>query len=69
MLPFGKGTTLNLYSHVFQEAKARNCDAITNALSFAHPTEKPGEGETSEPKSDDEEELDELAMNSQIFGQ
>ena len=63
------GTTLNLYSHVFQEAKARNCDAITNALSFAHPTEKPGEGETSEPESDDEEELDELAMNSQIFGQ
>lgn len=35
------GTTLNLYSHMFQEAKARNCDAISNALKFAHqqPTE------------------------------
>ena len=34
-------TTLNLYSHMFQEAKARNCDAISNALKFAHqqPTE------------------------------
>ena len=29
------GTTLNLYSHMFQEARARNCDAITNALNFA----------------------------------
>ena len=28
------GTTLNLYSHMFQEARTRNCDAITNALSF-----------------------------------
>lgn len=35
------GTTLNLYSHMFQEAKARNCDAISNALKFVHqqPTE------------------------------
>jgi site-specific recombinase XerD len=30
------GTTLNLYSHMFQEAKARNCDAISNALSFTN---------------------------------
>ena len=30
------GTTLNLYSHMFQEARARNCEAITNALKFAH---------------------------------
>ena len=28
------GTTLNLYSHMFQEARARNCDAITRALNF-----------------------------------
>lgn len=28
------GTTLNLYSHMFQEAKARNCDAISTALNF-----------------------------------
>ena len=28
------GTTLTLYSHMFQEARARNCDAITNALDF-----------------------------------
>ena len=32
--------TLNLYSHMFQKARARNCDAITNALKFTHkPTE------------------------------
>ena len=29
------GTTLNLYSHMFNEARAKNCDAITNALNFA----------------------------------
>lgn len=29
------GTTLNLYSHMFNEARAKNCEAITNALSFA----------------------------------
>lgn len=28
------GTTSNIYCHMFQEAKARNCDAITKALSF-----------------------------------
>jgi integrase len=28
------GTTLNLYSHMFQEAKARNCEAISAALDF-----------------------------------
>lgn len=26
------GTTLNLYSHMFQEARIRNCDAITEML-------------------------------------
>lgn len=30
------GTTSNIYCHMFQEAKARNCDAITNALSFGN---------------------------------
>ena len=27
---------MNLYSHMFQEARARNCDAISNALSFTN---------------------------------
>ena len=44
------GTTLNLYSHMFQEAKARNCDAISNALSFTNDIgteeESPAEDET-----------------------
>ena len=35
------GTTLNMYSHMFQEAKARSCDAISNALNFSTPPEKP----------------------------
>ena len=39
------GTTLNLYSHMFQEAKARNCDAITAALSFGKKDEKTDESE------------------------
>ena len=34
------GTTLNLYSHMFQEAKARNCDAITRALDFGDSDDK-----------------------------
>lgn len=34
------GTTLNLYSHMFQEARARNCDAITNALNFSKNDDK-----------------------------
>ena len=34
------GTTLNLYSHMFQEARARNCDAITNALDFSKKDDK-----------------------------
>ena len=28
------GTTLNLYSHMFQKARIRNCDAITETLNF-----------------------------------
>ena len=35
------GTTLNMYSHMFQEAKARSCDAISNALNFSAPPKKP----------------------------
>ncbi|EGC02508.1 tyrosine-type recombinase/integrase, partial [Ruminococcus albus] len=34
------GTILNLYSHIFQEARARNCDAITNALDFSKNDDK-----------------------------
>ena len=33
------GTTSNIYCHMFQEAKARNCEAITNALSFGNKKE------------------------------
>ena len=28
-------TTLNIYSHMFQEAKAKTCDAVANALDFS----------------------------------
>ena len=35
-------TTLNMYSHMFQEARARNCEAISTALEFTRkPREKP----------------------------
>ncbi|PWJ14645.1 Phage integrase family protein [Ruminococcus flavefaciens] len=43
------GTTLNLYSHMFQEARARNCEAITNALRFTN------EASTEENKSTEAE--------------
>jgi len=43
------GTTLNLYSHMFQEARARNCEAITNALRFTN------EAATEENKSTEAE--------------
>lgn len=49
------GTTLNLYSHMFQEAKARNCDAISNALSFTNEAnteeEKPAKDSYEDRKS------------------
>ena len=47
------GTTLNLYSHMFQEAKARNCDAITAALSFGKKDTEDGNanGETEKKAS------------------
>ena len=55
------GTTLNLYSHMFQEAKARNCDAISNALSF---TNEIGAEEESPAEDDTEAEAEqqELAL-------
>lgn len=35
-------TTLNMYSHMFQEARARNCEAISTALEFTRkPREQP----------------------------
>ena len=35
-------TTLNMYSHMFQEARARNCEAISTALEFTRkPKEQP----------------------------
>ncbi len=51
------GTTLNLYSHMFQEARVRNCDAITNALSFNKTVETEEKEET-----DEEAEEPELSM-------
>lgn len=58
------GTTLNLYSHMFQEAKARNCEAISNALKFAH---KPTECVKIDVqnRNDDEQEEEKLG---QTFG-
>jgi len=54
------GTTLNLYSHMFQEAKARNCNAITAALDFSKKEESPPE----EPEMDDEDSEDETFNQS-----
>lgn len=53
------GTTLNLYSHMFQEAKARNCDAISNALSF---TNDIGTEEESPAKDDTETETEQQVL-------
>lgn len=64
------GTTLNLYSHMFQEAKARNCDAISNALSFTNGVnteeEKPAE-DSNEDISENEDEQEEEQLG-QVFG-
>lgn len=64
------GTTLNLYSHMFQEAKARNCDAISNALSFTNEVnteeEKPAE-DSNEDISENEDEQEEEQLG-QVFG-
>lgn len=64
------GTTLNLYSHMFQEAKARNCDAISNALSFTNETnteeEKPAKDSYEDIYvNEDEQEEEQLG---QVFG-
>ncbi|MFQ9124614.1 MAG: tyrosine recombinase XerC [Ruminococcus bicirculans (ex Wegman et al. 2014)] len=64
------GTTLNLYSHMFQEAKARNCDAISNALSFTNEAnteeEKPAKDSYEDIYvNEDEQEEEQLG---QVFG-
>ena len=64
------GTTLNLYSHMFQEAKARNCDAISNALSFTNEAnteeEKPAKDSYEDIYvNEDEPEEEQLG---QVFG-
>lgn len=64
------GTTLNLYSHMFQEAKARNCDAISNALSFTNEVnteeEKPAKDSYEDIYvNEDEQEEEQLG---QVFG-
>lgn len=63
------GTTLNLYSHMFQEAKARNCDAISNALSFTNEAnteeEKPAK-DSYEDISENEDEQEEEQLG-QVF--
>ena len=63
-------TTLNLYSHMFQEAKARNCDAISNALSFTNEAnteeEKPAKDSYEDIYvNEDEQEEEQLG---QVFG-
>ena len=50
------GTTLNLYSHMFQEARTRNCDAITNALSFNN---EPTGGSQDSAESEEAVDIDE----------
>ena len=64
------GTTLNLYSHMFQEAKARNCDAISNALSFTNEAnteeEKPAKDSYEDIYvNEDEQEEEQLG---EVFG-
>ena len=54
------GTTLNLYSHMFQEAKARNCDAISNALSFTNDIGT--EASADKEETEDETEQQTLAL-------
>ena len=52
------GTTLNLYSHMFQEARTRNCDAITNALSFNNEPIEESQGSAESEESVDIDEAD-----------
>ena len=60
------GTTLNLYSHMFQEAKARNCDAISNALNFTNEIKSEEENPTEDSIDDTDE--DENEQYGQVFG-
>lgn len=64
------GTTLNLYSHMFQEAKARNCDAISNALSFTNEAnteeEKPAKDSYEDIYVNEDEQEEEQLV--QVFG-
>lgn len=64
------GTTLNLYSHMFQEAKARNCDAISNALSFTNEAnteeEKPAKDSYEDIYVNEDEQEEE--QFGQVFG-
>lgn len=57
------GTTLNLYSHMFQEARARNCEAITKALSFTNEvsTEEKS-SDVTESSNEDEVEQEEESI-------
>ena len=70
MCPFGTLTTLNLYSHMFQEAKARNCDAISNALSFTNEVKVEEENPTEDSTEDTDEDEDEQEEEQlgQVFG-
>lgn len=59
------GTTLNLYSHMFQEARARNCEAITKALSFTNEVsteEKSSDVTESSNENEDEQEEESLGL-------
>ncbi|MBR4628289.1 MAG: site-specific integrase [Ruminococcus sp.] len=61
------GTTLNLYSHMFQEARARNCDAITNALRFTNEAATGGTNSTEaeatcSDENEDEQEEESLGL-------
>ena len=64
------GTTLNLYSHMFQEVKARNCDAISNALSFTNEAnteeEKPAKDSYEDIYVNEDEQEEE--QHGQVFG-
>ena len=40
---------MNVYSHMFQEAKARNCEAITAALDFGNKNEDKKDQQASQP--------------------
>ena len=60
------GTTLNLYSHMFQEARARNCEAITNALRFTNEAMKEEKDSTVDeadfPDGNEDEEEESMGL-------